>query len=539
MTTLARSSALLASGTMVSRVTGLLRTVVLVGVIGSVGSKVADAFAVANQLPNIVFNLISVGVLTAVIVPQIVRASADSDNGNAFISKLFTLGTVVLTAATIVTMLMAPWLVAIQLKSSNVEQAALAVAFAYWCLPQILFYGLYALVGETLNARRVFGPFTWAPVANNVVSIAGFLLIEATFGTDLTGVAGWTPDMIAWLGATATLGIAAQAAVLLVFWRKTGLKLRPDFRWRGVGLGTVGRAASWTLLMALSATAAGFFQNWVANAASGHGAAVFVMNNAWLVFMLPYSIIVHAIGTPYFTQLAEHATAGKDEEVRADISGSIRILGFLLTGALAAVAAGAVPASRIFTNSAADAVDAGYVLLCYLLGLLPMAVLFIVQRTFYAYGDTRTPFLFTLFQSVLVALTATAASILATWDVLPITLLAAAVALGQSIATILQTVVATFLLRRLLGRLGARRWIPAIGRFALAALPAAAAGWAVFQLLGGADGWATTDKVLAVLGLAVTSIVTLGIYVLVLAILRTPELRRGLAMVTQRFHRRA
>ncbi|UJP09561.1 murein biosynthesis integral membrane protein MurJ [Microbacterium sp. KUDC0406] len=525
MSSLGRASAILGAGTLISRVTGLVRTIVLVGVIGSNASAAADAFAVANQLPNSVFNLISVGVLTAVIVPQIVRASTQSDGGNAFISKLFTLGTVVLVGATGVAMLAAPWLVSLQVRADNVEQLALATAFAYWCLPQILFYGLYALVGETLNARRIFGPFTWAPVANNIVSIAGFLAVGAVFGENLVNLSDWTPDMVAWLGGTATAGIAVQAAILLLFWRKTGLALRVDFRWRGVGLGNVGRVASWTLLMALSSMAAGFYQNWVANEASGEGAAVTVMNNAWLIFMLPYSIIVHSIGTPYFTQLSEHAHAGRDEEVRADISRSIRTLGFFLTGALAAVVAAAVPASRVFTNSSSDAVDAAVVLVCYLVGLLPLAVLFIVQRTFYAYGDTRTPFFFTLLQCVLIALTATVAWWMSASGVLPITLLAAAVAVGQSLAGTAQTIVATVLLRRRLGTLGTGRWMAALGRFLLAAVPAAAAGWGVFLLLGGAGGWTTADKILGVIGSGIIAVVVVIVYVAGLALLRAPELQ--------------
>ncbi|REJ06197.1 murein biosynthesis integral membrane protein MurJ [Microbacterium bovistercoris] len=525
MSSLGRASAILGAGTMVSRITGLVRTIVLVGVIGSNASAAADAFAIANQLPNSVFNLISVGVLTAVIVPQIVRASSQADGGNAFISKLFTLGTVVLVAATAVAMLAAPWLVSLQLNHGNPAQLALATAFAYWCLPQILFYGLYALVGETLNARRIFGPFTWAPVANNIISIVGFLVIGAVFGENLVNVSDWTPDMVAWLGGTATAGIAVQAGILLLFWRKTGLALKVDFRWRGVGLGNVGRIASWTLLMALSSMAAGFYQNWVANAASGEGAAVTVMNNAWLIFMLPYSIIVHSIGTPYFTQLSEHAHAARDADVRADISRSIRTLGFFLTGALAAVVAAAVPASRVFTNSASDAVDAAIVLLCYLVGLLPLAVLFIVQRTFYAYGDTRTPFFFTLLQCALIAVTATVAGWLAASEVLPITLLAAAVALGQSIAGTVQTIVATLLLRRRLGVLDARRWMAALGRFLVAAVPAAAAGWGVFLLLGGEDGWTTADKILGVIGSGIIAVVVVIVYVAALALLRAPELQ--------------
>ncbi|GAB3597318.1 murein biosynthesis integral membrane protein MurJ [Microbacterium tumbae] len=531
MSSLGRASALLGAGTLVSRLTGLLRTIVLVGVIGSNASAAADAFAVANQLPNSVFNLISVGVLTAVIVPQIVKASGHADGGNAFISKLFTLGTVVLVGATAIAMLAAPWLVSLQLKPENIDQQALATAFAYWCLPQILFYGLYSLLGETLNARRIFGPFTWAPIANNLISIAGFLIIGAIFGENLVHLDDWTPDMVAWLGGVATAGIAVQALILLVFWRRTGLALKVDFRWRGVGLGDVGRVAGWTLLMALSSMAAGFYQNWVANEASGEGAAVTVMNNAWLIFMLPYSIIVHSIGTPYFTQLSEHAGAGRDDDVRADISRSIRTLGFFLLGATAAVAAACIPLSRIFTNSAADAVEAAVVLICYLVGLLSLAVLFIIQRTFYAYGDTRTPFFFTLFQCLLVAATATVAWGLSAAGILPITLLAAAVALGQSLAGTVQTIVATVLLRRRLGSLETERWMRALGRFTLAAIPAAAAGWGVFLLLGGIDGWTVGDKIFGALGAGIIGVAVLLVYVVCLWALRTPELQVASVLV--------
>src|SRR4051812_15658964 len=131
-------------------------------------------------------------------------------------------------------------------------------------------------------------------------------------------------------------------------------------------------------------------QTRIVSAASGSGASVFVMQNAWLIFMLPYSIIVLSIGTPYFTQLSEHAVAGRDDEVRGDIGSSIRILGFFIVIATAALAVAAIPASRIFTNSGDDAVEAAVVLVCFLVGLIPLAVLFVVQRTFYAYGDTRT-----------------------------------------------------------------------------------------------------------------------------------------------------
>ena len=525
MSSLGRASAIIGAGTMISRVTGLLRTIVLVTVIGSVGAGAADAFAVANQLPNNVFSLISVGVLTAVIIPQIVKATADADGGNAFISKLFTLGTVALVAITAVATIASPWLVWLYAGTKGTpELLALATAFAYWCMPQILFYGLYALLGEALNARRIFGPFTWAPVVNNVVSIIGFLVIGAVFGGPLTRVSDWTPEMIAALGGTATLGILIQAAILLVFWRRTGLSLRPDFRWRGVGLGNVGKLAGWTFFMAVASLLAGLVQTQILIEAAGKGASVATFQYAWLIFMLPYSIIVLSIGTPYFTQISEHAAAGRDDEVRADVARSIRTLLFFIVAAVAAVAAAAIPASRVFTNRASDAEAAALVLLGFLVCLIPLTVLFIVQRTFYAYGDTRTPFLFTLFQCVLVVVTALIAQWLLAAEVIEVTAVAATIALGQSIASTIQTVVATWLLHRKIGGLRVRSWLAAIGRFAIAGIPAGLAGWGVFLLLGGPQGWTTADKLQGALGTGIIGIAVLVVYLSILALLRAPEL---------------
>ena len=531
MSSLGRASALLAAGTLVSRATGLLRTIVLVTLVGASSSEAADAFAAANQLPNDVFSLISTGILTAVIVPQIVQVAAHRDGGSAFISKLFTLGTVVLVVTTAVAMLAAPFLVSFVTGDGTPAMQALATAFAYWCLPQILFYGLYAMIGETLNARRIFGPFTWAPVVNNLVSIAGFLILAAAFGGVQTTTESWTPERIAWLGGLSTLGIVLQALVLLLFWPRTHLSLRPDFRWRGVGLGTTGKLASWTLLMAVVSLVAGYLQHRVASGASGHGASLAVMMNAWLVFMLPYSVIVLSIGTPYFTQISEHAAARRDDDVRADISRSIRILGLFITGALAAVLAAAIPASRVFTTDAQGAVDAALVLVAYLISLLPLAVLFIVQRTFYAYGDTRTPFFFTLLQAVLVVGTAFGAQALWAAEVLPTEQLAAALALGQSFATVLQTIVATWLLRRRLGGLGTGAWLLSLLRFVIAGVPAAAAGWGVYLLIGGADGWTAGSQIAGAAGCLVIGPVVVVVYLGALALLRAPELSAATGLV--------
>jgi len=277
--------------------------------------------------------------------------------------------------------------------------------------------------------------------------------------------------------------------------------------------------------MALAGIAAGFFQTSIATTVSGTDASTTVMANAWLVFMLPYSVIVLSIGTPYFTQISEHAAAGRDDEVRADISRSIRTLVFFIIAAIAAVAAAALPASRVFTRSIDETFQAAPVLIAYLIGLLPLTILFIVQRTFYAYDDTRTPFWFTIFQCTLVVGTALLASFLYTADVLPASLLAAAVALGQSIASTAQTLLAIWLLHRKIGGLQIASWMLSIGRFALAAIPAGAAGWGVFLLMGGDDGWTLRSQLFGALGTCIIGIAVVAVYIGILALLRAPELK--------------
>ena len=322
MSSLGRASAILGAGTLVSRLTGVVRSIVLVAALGSVGSGAADAFTIANQLPNNIYAIISTGILTGVLVPQIVRAAKHADGGGAFVSKLLTLGTVVLVVVTGLATLAAPLLMQLYARFTD-EQLALAIALAYWCIPQLFFYGLYALVGETLNARRVFGPYTWAPIVNNIVSIAGFVTFIVLFGPERNDVMTWTPDMITLLGGTATLGIAVQAGVLLLFWRRSGLRFRPDFAWRGMGLRTMGTLAWWTFWMVVVGQVAGLIQTRVVSAASDVAASAATMAFAWFIFILPYSVIAVSIGTPYFTQLSEHAAAGRDDDVRADLGTSI------------------------------------------------------------------------------------------------------------------------------------------------------------------------------------------------------------------------
>ena len=524
MSSLGRSSALIGAGTLVSRLTGLVRNFVLAAALGVVASTPANAFGIANQFPNTLFTLISSGLLAGIIVPQIVTAvRTHVDGGSAFVSKLLTLGTVVLAGVTAVAMVAAPLLVAIYGGKLPPSGQALALALAYWCLPQLFFYGLHALVGEALNARRIFGPFAWSPIVNNLVSIVGFGAFIWLFGMQQDATL-WTPSMIALIGGTATLGVVLQAVVLLFFWRRAGLHVRADFQWRGIGLRHIARLAGWTFLMVVVSQIAGAVQANLVGAASEIAPANAALQYAWLVFMLPFSVVVLSIGTPYYTRLSEHVAEGRTEAATSDLAALTRTVGVFMVGILAAMIAAIVPLMRIFTGNADAAVALAWVLGAYLVALLPLSFQFGIQRTFYALGDTRTPFFYTLVQAVLVVVSAFVA-----FAVLPLEWLAAGIALGQSVANVVQLALAVILLRRKIGPLGLGGAAWSVVRFVVAAVPAGAVGWWIFELFGGTAGWAVSDKFAGLLAAGLIGVATLAAYLVFLALLRAPEVRTALS----------
>jgi putative peptidoglycan lipid II flippase len=532
-----RASVFLASGTIVSRLLGFAKAVALASTIGVIGSAGADAFAVANQLPNTVYVIVAGGVLSAVLVPQIVRASVHADGGGAYINKLLTLSLVVLAAATVLATALAPLLAWLYGATLPAQTYLLAVAFAWWCLPQIFFYGMYTLLGEVLNARKSFGPFTWVPVLNNVVALAGIAAFAWLFGVDPDGeraATGWTAEMVGLLAGSATLGIVAQAVILFWFWRRIGLRYRPDFAWRGVGLRSAGRMAGWTFGMLLVTTAAGIVQTQVVASASGEGASVAAIDNAWLIFMLPHSVITVSIATAYFTRMSEHAAADRLDEVRADLSSAVRGIGIIVAFAAAALIVVAYPFARVFTSDFADVVALGNVILAYIAGLLGFSVLFIVQRTFYALGDTRTPFFFTLFQAVLFSIGALACL------ALPLEWTAFGIAGMTTIAGTAQLVLAIVLLRRRIGPLDGRRIVATLARSVVALLLPVLAGVALLLTLGGTSqgGFAVSSISGAIVTMAIIGIVMAVLYFAALWVLRSAELRGFAEPLLARIRRR-
>ncbi|QAV70658.1 murein biosynthesis integral membrane protein MurJ [Salinibacterium sp. UTAS2018] len=530
-----RASALLASGTFVSRILGFLSALLLARTLGITGGA-ADAYGIANQLPKSVYAIVAGGMLSAVIVPQIVRAAIHKDGGQKFINRLVTLGLVIFLVVTLAATLSAPLLVDLYTSASfGSNKVALATAFAYWCLPQILFYALYSLFGEVLNARGKFGPFTWAPVVNNVVMLAGLVVFSFIFGS-ASGVAAadWTPGMIALLAGSATMGIVVQASLLAYFWRRAGLRYRPEFQWRGVGLGRAGKAAAWTFGMIMVTQVGGVVESVVASQASGDNPSVFLMSNAWLIFMLPHSVIAVSIGMAYFTQMSGHARDNDLVSMRSDVSSALRSILMLLVFAAIGLMVIAVPFSALFGTTYAQIMALAGVLVVYLIGLVPFSMMYVLQRVFYSFEDTRTPFFLQSFQIVLYV---AAALVISTF---PVERIAMSLALAISIAGTIQTTIALFVLRK---RLPGFEILPLLRRllwFATAMIPAAAAGVGILLLLGGfgEGSFVVSSFLTGFISIAVAGIGMLLVYSAVLALTKNDEFLAFVRPIVARLTRR-
>ncbi|WP_300600694.1 murein biosynthesis integral membrane protein MurJ, partial [uncultured Nocardioides sp.] len=247
------SSAVMAAGTTFSRLSGFIRSVLLAAALGNLVH--ADVFTIANTIPNMLYILLAGGVFNAVLVPQLVRAMGnDADGGEAYTNRIVTLAALFLASVTIALVLAAPWVVDLYTSDDWPPDAIdSTVAFARLCLPQVFFYGMFVLVGQILNSRGSFGPMMWAPIANNVISVATLVVYLVVFGAadGAERTAGYTSGQELLLGLGSTLGIAVQLLVLLPYLRAAGFRYRPRFDFRDTGLGHTLRLGTWTVLFVI------------------------------------------------------------------------------------------------------------------------------------------------------------------------------------------------------------------------------------------------------------------------------------------------
>ncbi|MFJ8314135.1 MULTISPECIES: murein biosynthesis integral membrane protein MurJ [unclassified Streptomyces] len=506
---------LMAAGAVASRATGFLRAAVVVAALGS--GMLADGYNVANTVPNILFILLIGGALNTVLVPHLVAAAQqDPDGGAAAIDRLLTLLAAAVLALTVVTTAAAPWIVDAYTSYSG-AQRQLTLHFAYLCLPQIFFYGIFTMLGQVLNARGRFGPMAWTPVLNNLI-VSGVFGLYLVCADDVRTAGEMTSDQVKALGVGTTLGIVVQALALLPVLRAVGVRWRPRFDWRGSGLGAPLGTAGWTLLMVLTDQIGYWLVTRLSTrvaehadaAGVGFGVGYTTYSNAYLLWIVPHGVFTVSLITAALPRMSEAATAADLPRLRGQVSEALRRSGaFIVPATFAFLALAPQIATVAFGHGRTNPGDVHAIaltLMAFAPGLLCYSANYTLSRTLYALRDGRTPFLLNLIVFAVNGLGVTASYLL-----LPTRWAVVGMALSFGLAFTAAALATAWLLRRRLGGLDGRRIVRTHALLTAASACAAAMAYGIAHLVPHFAGNGLPGTLLGLLGGAVP---LLGVVVL-------------------------
>ncbi|AIT62109.1 membrane protein [Corynebacterium doosanense CAU 212 = DSM 45436] len=385
-----RSTGSMAVATLLSRITGFVRIAVITSLLGS---AIGSAFQTANTLPNLITEIVLGSVMTALVVPVLVRAEKeDPDKGAAFIRRLFTLTVTLLTVVTLLAVIGAPLLTRLLLAQHGQVNVGMSTSFAFLVLPQIFFYGLFSLFMAVLNTKGIFRPGAWAPVANNLVSIAALLLYGLLPGQlDPGERVGVADPHVLLLGLGTTLGVVVQCAIMVPSLRRAGIDLRPlwgiDDRLKQFG----GMAVAIIVYVAISQL--GYI---VTNRiASQSAAGPIIYSNAWLLLQVPYGIIGVTLLTAIMPRLSRNAADGDDKAVVKDLTLATQLTFIALIPIIVFFTGFGMPISfALFQQGRFTPEDAellGLTLAFSAFTLIPYALVMLHLRVFYARESAWTP----------------------------------------------------------------------------------------------------------------------------------------------------
>ncbi|WP_316768233.1 murein biosynthesis integral membrane protein MurJ [Streptomyces sasae] len=519
---LARSSALMAAGTVVSRATGLIRMVLQAAALGT--GLFATTYNQANTVPTSLYFLLIGGALNSVLVPQLVRArTEDPDGGAAFEQRLVTLVLCVLGLGTALATWAAPEIISVYQRDTPATHDAfeLTVVFARFLLPQIFFYGVFSIFGQVLNARNRFGAMMWTPVLNNLVLITmfGLYLGLLTVPEQVSDISG---AQVRLLGIGTTVALAVQALALIPYAIAAGFRFRPRFDWRGTGLRKSVSAARWTLLFVLANLVASTVVTRLASAADAarpdDGVGFTAYSYAQQIWMLPQSIVTVSLMTALLPRMSRAVAEDRLGDLRTDLSRALRVSGVVIVpAAFFFLAFGPRIARLIFAHGTADVAETvplGDMLQAFGLGLIPFSAQYLLLRGFYAFEDTRTPFRMAVWISGIDIALALACHLLLSprWAV---TGMAAAYSLSYGIGLLLTAV---RLRRRTEGLLDGRRICRTYAKLVAAATAAGVAGWFITRVCD-------RSSMSGYLSLAAGGLTMVLLFLAFARLLRTTELR--------------
>ena len=527
-------SAIMAAGSLVSRIIGFARTA-LIGM--TLGTVIGNAYTSAQFLPSQIYELLLGGILSSVLIPLLVRRrKADPDRGQAYTQKLLTFAVVCLGIATALVTVAAPVITLLQAGAgTSADYRQLVTNFAYLVLPIIFFTGVSALIGAVLNVRGHFAAPTWAPILNNLVVIATCGVFILVFGAAKGLSPGdMSPAQIALIGCGTLLGMMVQAAALLPALRRVGFTW--NWRWdpRGLGLGEIGRLAGWMLCYVGANQLAVFLVANLLNRVSDEDrAGVLAFNNVYLLTMMAHGIIGVSVMTALLPRMSAASADGRFADVSADLSRGIRLTATALAPIAVVYGVLGVPIAVTLFQGGAYSPEAayatGHVLVVSAFAVLPLSISYLCTYAFYSLQGNKTAALINL---PVVALRITAYVVL--FAVLSESLAAAGMTAGNAISYVASALISLAVLRRRIGRLNLASVATALAKVLLAAGVAAAAGVLVLQVL---PGGAEPGRPAALLQVLVGGAVILLAYLVTAALLRVHEVSQVVGMVRRKLGR--
>lgn len=536
---LLNATAIMASGTAVSRVLGLVRTMLIAFILGNATMRV-EVFNLAMLIPNSLYLLLAGGTLNNVLVPQIVRAvKHDEDGGAAFIDRIITGFVLALAAVTAIFTIATPLVLAIYAGSWQApglaDQWRSLVMMTFLTMPQLFFYGLFFLIGQVLNARENFGPMMWAPILNNVVSIGVFSLYLSVWGTQTDLHVAFTDQQVWLLGIGSTVGIIAQTVILLPVLRRVGITYRPRFDLKGTGLGHTFHIAKWMVgFVALTSLAQVVVTSLATSAAAvgaatgQAGAGVTAYQNAYLIWILPHSLLTVSLATAMLPAASKAAAEGDLAGVGVETGRALRLALTFLVPASAAFVALADPIARIIFGNGSGASDYHFVswtLAAFGIGLVPYTIQYLYLRAFYALDNTRTPFLLQIWISG--ANMVAALVLVLAWSDPPT--VAARLALSYSLSYFLGVFLTHRALKRRLPELSGRSVVQHVAKLLIPSLAAILPAWVITWFAAG-----SSSTFLRLGGFAVAAAVALLLFVFLAKRLGIPEAATLLDLLRRR-----
>jgi len=489
-----RNTAVMTVGTTLSRTTGFLRLAAMAYAIGVTESRLPDAYNIANITPNILYELALGGILTAVVVPVVVEWLQERGRDEAWevVRRLFTLAIVVLSALTVVGIVFAPLIVDLYTSGVPGEDQAIvreyATFFLRWFMPQIVFYGVGAVAIGLLQAHRRFAAPMFAPILNNVIVIATFLVFAAMPGPPPGSDALATTAQRYVLAIGTTAGIAAMTLALWPAVRATGFRFSWRTGWSHEAVTRIARLATWVAAYVAANQVALLVVIVLADRIEGGYTAYAA---AFILFQLPHAIFAVSIFSALLPAMSGRWADGDIDGFRRLLSQGIRATAAIVIPAALGYLVLARPIVRLLlehgvtTPSSGDLVSD--VLVGFSVGLFPFSAFQLLLRAYYAMQNTRTP--------ALVNISAVAINVAADLILFfGFDLGVQGLALGHAISYGFGSVALLLLIRRRLRGIDGARVLGTIGRTLLAGAATAATAWLVARWLGTTVGTATLTE---------------------------------------------